>query len=335
MGVGWRNLEMPKKVDCDESSYKDSYGRFIAEPFERGYATTIGNSLRRILISSLEGSAVTSIQIDGVRHEFDSIPGVLEDTSQIVMNIKRVVLKSHFKSPKTIFIKVDKKGDVTAGDIITDDTIEVLNPDQHIATLTKKTKLNIKMEVGKGRGYVPADRNKKEGQSIGVIPIDSLFSPIKKVSYHVENTRVGQITDYDKLIMEIWTNGSISPKDAILFASFILQRHLDIFTNYGKIPEEEEVQEETQEDIKLYERLSLPVSELELSVRSSNCLKEARIMTIGDLVKKTEMEMLKYRNFGKKSLGEINAILVEMGLSFGMKFDKDKLKEYTKKKSES
>lgn len=335
MGVGWRNLEMPKKVDCDESSYKENYGRFIAEPFERGYATTIGNSLRRILISSLEGSAITSIQIDGVRHEFDAIPGVLEDTSQIVMNIKKVVLKSHFKSPKTIYIKVDKKGDVTAGDIITDDTISVLNPDQHIATLTKKAKLNIKMEVGKGRGYVPADRNKKEGQSIGVIPIDSLFSPVKKVSYHVENTRVGQITDYDKLIMDIWTNGSISPKDAVLFASFILQRHLDIFTNYGKIPEEEEVQEETQEDIKLYERLSLPVSELELSVRSSNCLKEARIKTIGDLVKKTEMEMLKYRNFGKKSLGEINAILVEMGLSFGMKFDKDKLKEYTKKKSES
>ncbi|MBL7069548.1 MAG: DNA-directed RNA polymerase subunit alpha [Candidatus Omnitrophica bacterium] len=335
MGIGWRNLEMPKRLDCDESGYKETYGKFTAEPFERGYATTIGNSLRRILISSLEGSAVTSILIEGARHEFDSVPGVLEDVTQIVLNIKKLVLKSHFKSPKTIYIKVDKKGEVTAADIITDETIEVLNPDLHIATMTKKARLNIKMEVGKGRGYAPAEKNKKEGQSIGVIPIDSLFSPVRKVSYHVENTRVGQITDYDKLIMEVWTNGALSPKDAILYASFILQRHLDIFANFGKIPEEEEAKEETVEDKELYKKLALPVSELELSVRSSNCLKESRIKTIGELVKKTEMEMLKYRNFGKKSLGEINKILQDMSLSFGMKIDKEKIKEYAKKKEET
>ena len=335
MGVGWRNLEMPKKLECNESTYTDTYGKFYAEPFERGYATTIGNSLRRILISSLEGSAVTAIKIDGAQHEFASMPGVLEDVTEIVLNIKRLVLKSHFKSPKTIYIKVDKKGAVTAGDIITDETIEILNPDLHIATLTKKAKLNIEMEIGKGRGYVPSERNKKEGQSIGIIPVDSLFAPVKKVNYYVENTRVGQITDYDKLIMEIWTNGSLTPKDAILFASHIMQKHLDIFVNYGKLPEEEEVAEETVEDKELYDKLSLPVSELELSVRSANCLKEARIKTIGDLVKKSEMEMLKYRNFGKKSLGEINKILQEMGLSFGLKIDKDRLKDYVKKKTES
>lgn len=334
MGVGWRNLEMPKRLECDESTYTNVYGKFYAEPFERGYATTIGSSLRRILISSLEGSAVTSIKIEGVRHEFDSIPGVMEEAAQIILNIKNLTLRSHFKSPKTIYIKADKKGDVTAKDIITDETIEILNPDLHIATLTKKAKLTIEMEVGKGRGYVPADRNKKENQPIGVIPVDSLFSPVKKVNFRVENTRVGQITDYDKIIMEIWTNGSISPKEAILYASHILQRHLDIFVNYGKLPKEEEVQAETAEDKELYQKLATPVSELELSVRSSNCLKEARIKTIGDLVKKSEMEMLKYRNFGKKSLAEINEILQKMGLSFGLKIDKDKLKEYVKTKTE-
>jgi DNA-directed RNA polymerase subunit alpha len=335
MGVGWRNLEVPKRLECDESSYAPTYGKFYAEPFERGYATTIGNSLRRILISSLEGTAVTSIKIEGAQHEYASLPGVVEDVSQIILNIKKLVLRSHFKSPKSIYIKVDKKGEVTAGDIITDDTIEVMNPDLHIAMLTKKTKFNVQMEVGKGRGYVPAERNKKEGQQIGVIPIDSLFSPVMKVSFNAENTRVGQITDYDKLIMEIWTNGSIAPKDAMLFASHILQRHLDIFTNFGKLPEEDDVVEETAEDKELYEKFAMPVSELELSVRSSNCLKEARIKAIGDLVKKSEMEMLKYRNFGKKSLSEINKMLTDMGLSFGMKVDKEKLKQYVKQKAEN
>lgn len=336
MGVGWRSLEMPKKLECDESTYQNNYGRFIAEPFERGYATTIGNSLRRILISSLEGSAVTAVKIEGVQHEYGSIPGVLEDVTQIILNVKRLILKTHFKSPKKIYIKVEKKGDVTAGDIITDETIEILNPELHIAALTKKVKLNIEMEVGRGRGYVPSERHKKEDQPIGLLPIDASFSPVKRVTCHAENTRVGQITDYDKLILEIWTNGSITPKDAILYASHILQRHLDIFVNYGKLPDEEEdVPEETAEEKELYKKLSQPVSELELSVRSSNCLKEARIKSIGDLVKKTEMEMLKYRNFGKKSLSEINKILQDMGLSFGMKMEKEKLKQYMHEKTES
>ncbi len=278
---------------------------------------------------------MTSIKIEGAQHEYASLPGVLEDVSQIVLNIKKLVFRSTFKSPKTAYVKVDKKGEVTAGDIVTDETIEILNPDLHIATLTKKTKFNAELEIGKGRGYVPAERNKKEDQQIGRIPVDSLFSPVLRVAYNAENTRVGQITDYDKLVMEIWTNGSIEPKDAVLYASHILQRHLDIFTNFGKLPEEEEVAEETAEDKELYEKLAMPVSELELSVRSSNCLKEARIKTIGDLVKKSEMEMLKYRNFGKKSLSEINKMLVDMGLSFGIKVDKEKLKQFIKQKSEN
>jgi len=334
MGISWRNFEMPKKLESDEATYAQTYGKFIAEPFERGYAVTIGNALRRILLSSIEGAAVTSVKIEGVQHEFGTLPGVLEDVVQIILNIKKLVLRSYAKEPKTIVLKVDKKDDVTAADIATDETIEVLNPDLHIAALTKKVKFEIQMEVGKGRGYVPAERNKKEAQSIGTIPIDSIFTPVTKVNLVVENTRVGQMTDYDKLILEIWTNGSINPKDALLHASHILQRHLDIFVNYGKLPEEEEEPTETPEEVELYEKLGMPISELELSVRSSNCLKEARIKTIGDLVKKTELEMLKYRNFGKKSLAEINKILTSMGLQLGMKFDDDKVKKVPPKAKE-
>ncbi|MCM8781882.1 MAG: DNA-directed RNA polymerase subunit alpha [Candidatus Omnitrophica bacterium] len=327
MGISWRNFEIPKKLECDESTYTDNYGKFIAEPFERGYGVTIGNALRRILLSSIEGAAVTSIKIANVQHEFSTIPGVLEDVIQIILNIKKLVLRSYAKEPKTIYLKVDRKGDVTAADIATDETIEILNPDLHIATLTKKTKFEMEMEVGMGRGYVSAERNKKENQPVNTIPIDSIFTPITKVNLNVENTRVGQMTDYDKLILEIWTNGSITPKDALLYASHILQRHLDIFVNFGKLPDEaEEEPIETPEETELYEKLSMPISELELSVRSSNCLKEARIKTIGDLVKKTELEMLKYRNFGKKSLAEINKILGGMGLSLGMQFDEERLK---------
>lgn len=334
MGISWRNFEMPKKLVSDDSTYTDTYGKFIAEPFERGYGVTIGNALRRVLLSSIEGAAVTSIKIKGAQHEFSTIPGVAEDMVQVILNIKKLILKSYAKEPKTIFLKVDKKGEVTAADIETDETIEVLNPDLYIATLTKKTELEIEMEVGRGRGYVPAERNKKETQSIGAIPIDSIFTPVTKVNLSVENTRVGQMTDYDKLILDIWTNGSITPKDALLYASHILQRHLDIFVNFGKLPEEEEEPAETPEEVELYEKLSMPISELELSVRSSNCLKEARIKTIGDLVRRSELEMLKYRNFGKKSLAEINKILVEMGLGLGMKFDDEKLKRFTPKPKE-
>lgn len=322
-----KNFEMPKKLVLDESTYTPTYGKFTAEPFERGYGTTVGNGLRRVLISSIEGTAVTSIKIDGVQHEFSAINGVLEDVPQIIMNIKQLVLKSHFKIPKPMIINVEKKGDVTAKDIEADETVEIVNPDLHIATLTKNVKLRIEMEVARGRGYVPAERNKKEGQSIGVIAIDSIFTPVKKVNFFVENTRVGQITDYDKLILEVWTNGAIDPKEALLYASNIFQRHLDIFVGFGKLPEEEEAPAETEEQRMLKEKLKIPISELELSVRSSNCLREARIKTIGDLVKKSELEMLKYRNFGKKSLAEINKILVDMGMSLGMKAGEDKSKE--------
>lgn len=319
MGISMKNFELPKKLSLDESSYAPTYGRFIAEPFERGYGTTLGNSLRRVLISSIEGTAITSVKIEGLQHEFSAIKGVIEDVPQIILNIKKLVLSSHFKTPKHIYIDVKKKGEVTAKDIKTDETVEVINPDLHIATLTKNTDLKIEMEVARGRGYVPAERNKIEGQPIGVIPIDSIFTPVRKVNFYVENTRVGQITDYDRLILEVWTNGAIEPKEALLYASNILQRHLDIFVNFGKLPEEEEMLEETEEQRLLKERLKLPISELELSVRSSNCLREAKIKTIGDLVKKTELEMLKYRNFGKKSLAEINKILADMGLSLGLK----------------
>ncbi|MFA5145781.1 MAG: DNA-directed RNA polymerase subunit alpha [Candidatus Omnitrophota bacterium] len=327
MGISMKNFEMPKKLVLDESSYTPTYGKFIAEPFERGYGTTVGNSLRRVLISSIEGTAVTSIKVAGVHHEFGAIKGVVEDGAQIVLNIKKLILRSHFKTPKPIHISVSKKGEVTAANIKVDETVEVINPDLHIATLTKDVDLNIEMEVARGRGYVPADRNKREGQPIGVIPIDSIFTPVKKVNFYVENTRVGQITDYDKLILEVWTNGAIEPKEALLYASNILQRHLDIFVGFGKLPEEEDVPEETEEERQLREKFKVPISELELSVRSSNCLREARIKTIGDLVKKTELEMLKYRNFGKKSLAEINKILGGMGLALGMKSDEKKTKK--------
>ncbi|MFH1045935.1 MAG: DNA-directed RNA polymerase subunit alpha [Candidatus Omnitrophota bacterium] len=328
MGIKWRNFEMPKKLEMiqEENLSPDSYGKFIAEPFERGYGITIGNSIRRILLSSIEGSAITSIKIEGVLHEFSTMPGVVEDVPEIILNIKKLTLRGHTKNPKTIFIKAEKKGEVTAADIITDETIEVVNPELHIATLSKNSKFFVEMEVGRGRGYVPAEKNKKESQSIGVIPIDSLFSPITKVNFHVENTRVGQMTDYDKLILEIWTNRGIGPKDALLYAANILQKHLEVFIGFGKLPEEEELQE-SSEDQELYDKLRQPISELELSVRSSNCLEEARIKTIGDLVQKSEMEMLKYRNFGKKSLAEINNILGGMNLSLGMKIDSKKLKK--------
>ncbi|MFH1868258.1 MAG: DNA-directed RNA polymerase subunit alpha [Candidatus Omnitrophota bacterium] len=322
MGIAWRNFEMPKVLKCNDDTITDTYGEFIAEPFERGYGMTLGNSLRRVLLSTVEGTAVTSIKIDGVEHEFSSIPGVAEDVMQIILNIKNLVLRSHTTSPKPIFIKVHKKGDVTAKDIIADETLDVINPDMHIATLTKNVKFNMEMEVGRGRGYVPAEKNKKEGQAIGVIAVDSLFSPVSKVNFLVEDTRVGQITDYDKLTLHIWTNGSVSPKEGLLYASNVLQRHMDIFVNFGKLPEDLEIAEEPEEDTELLEKLKMPVSELELSVRSANCLEKAKIKSLGELVYKSESEMLKYRNFGKKSLTEIISVLEGMGLSLGIKIKK-------------
>ncbi|MDD4899519.1 MAG: DNA-directed RNA polymerase subunit alpha [Candidatus Omnitrophica bacterium] len=328
MGIKWRDFQLPKRLECDETTYTNTYGKFFAAPFERGYGVTLGNSLRRVLLSSIEGSAVTSIKIVGVSHEFSSIPGVLEDIPEIILNIKSLVLNSHSKIPKTIYIKKNGKGDIKAKDIESDETIEIINQDLHIATLTKEAKFNMEMEVARGRGYVPADSNKKEGQALGVVAIDSIFSPVKKVNFSIENTRVGQRTDYDKLVLEIWTNGAISPKDALLYASNILQRHLDIFVSFGQLPEEiEEEPEMTKEEAALYEKLRLPISELELSVRSSNCLREANIKTIAELVKKSEDEMLSFKNFGKKSLTEIKELLAGMGLTLGMQVDPKKIKK--------
>jgi len=329
MGIKWRDFQLPKRLECDESTYTDTYGKFSAAPFEKGYGVTLGNSLRRVLLSSIEGSAVTSIKIAGVQHEFSVIPGVLEDIPEVILNIKNLVLNSHSKIPKTVCIKKDNKGEIKAKDIQVDETIEIINPDLHIATLTKDVKLSIEMEVSKGRGYVTAELNKKDEKTIGVIPIDSIFTPIRKVNFFVENTRVGQRTDYDKLILEIVTNGAINPKDALLYASNILQRHMDIFVNFGQLPEDitEEEVEMTKEEIVLYEKLRLPISELELSVRSSNCLREANIKSIAELVKKTEGEMLAFKNFGKKSLTEIKELLVGMGLNLGMQIDHKKLKK--------
>ncbi|MFT5169423.1 MAG: DNA-directed RNA polymerase subunit alpha [Lysobacterales bacterium] len=328
MGVKWRDFQMPKRLECDESSYTETYGKFVAEPFERGYGITLGNSIRRILLSSIEGTAVTSIKIDGAQHEYSTIPGVVEATSEIILNIKRLVLRSHSKVAKTVYIKASKAGVVTAADIVCDETVEVLNPDHVIATLSRDTTLNAELVIARGRGYVTAEINKKDNTSVGSISVDSIFTPIVRVKYHVENTRVGQKTDYDKLIVEIETNGGISPKEAMLYGANILQRHLDVFVSYGQLPEEEEEEEEVSvEEKATYDKLRLSISELELSVRSANCLKDANINTIAELVRRTESELLTYRNFGKKSLTEINDILKVMNIGLGMKIDTKKLRK--------
>ena len=328
MGIKWKDFQLPKFLEIDETSHTPTYARFIAEPFERGYGVTLGNSLRRVLLSSIEGSAVTSVKINGVLHEFGTVDGVLEDVTDIILNMKNLILSSHSRAAKTIYIKKEKAGDVTGRDIMTDGTVEVLNPDLHIATLTKDVKFHVDIEVGRGRGYVPAEMNKKEEQAIGAIPVDSMFSPIKKVAYHVENTRVGQKTDYDRLVLEVSTNGSIDPKEAMLYAANILRGHLDVFMNLGQLPEElEEEESMSPEETQMYDKLRLPISELELSVRSSNCLREANIKIIADLVRKSESELLGLRNFGKKSLTEVKELIVAMGLTLGIQIDDNKLKK--------
>ncbi|MBU1656600.1 MAG: DNA-directed RNA polymerase subunit alpha [Candidatus Omnitrophica bacterium] len=314
-----RNFELPKRLVFDEKTYTPTYGRIAAEPFEKGYGITIGNSLRRILLSSIEGTAVTAVKIEGISHEFCAIPSVLEDVPQIIMNIKGLVLRSHFKSPKSMFLSVNKKGEITAKDIETDETVEIINPDHHIATLTEKTDFKIEMVVKRGRGYVAAERNKTGDEAIGMVSVDALFSPVKRVNLDIMDTRVGHITDFDKLVIEIFTNGSMEPKEAVLYAANILQRHLDVFMEIGKLPEEIEEEDEDEKDKEsLKKKLNEPISNLELSVRSSNCLSDAKIRTIGDLVRKKETEMLKYKNFGKKSLTEINNILQDRNLHLGM-----------------
>ncbi len=325
MGITWRDFQFPKRIVVDQESYRPDYGKIIAEPLERGYGVTLGNTLRRILLSSIEGAAVTSVRIEGVSHEFSAVEGVLEDIPEIILNIKNLVLRSYSRSPKKIHIKEEGVKEIKAKDIITDETTEVINPDLHIATITsKKAKLNIEMEVGRGRGFVPAEVNKREGMPLGVIPIDSIFTPVKRIAFKVENTRVGKRTDYDKLILEIFTNASIEPKEALIYAAKAMNKHLELFFTLGELPEEE-YEELTPEEVSLYEKLKLPVSELELSVRSNNCLREANIKTLVDLVEKTEPEILAYRNFGKKSLNEVAALLKTMGLSLGTKIDRNKL----------
>lgn len=327
MGISWRDFQFPKRITVDQDSYGPCYGKFIAEPLERGYGVTLGNSLRRVLLSSIEGSAVTSIKVDAAQYEFSPVEGVLEDLPEIILNIKGVVLRAYSRSPKKIYIKAKGEKEIKAREIITDETIEIVNPDHHVATITDPGKqLEIEMEVGRGRGFVPAEANKREDMPIGVIAIDSVFTPVKRVAFKVENTRVGKRTDYDKLILEIFTDASIEPKEALIYASKVLNKHLELFFTLGELPEED-YEELTPEEISLYEKLKLPVSELELSVRSANCLREANIKTLAELVTKTEAEILAYRNFGKKSLNEVAALLKTMGLSLGISIDEEKLKK--------
>ncbi len=315
-------FQMPKRIEVERATRTNRYGRFTAEPFERGFGMTIGNALRRVLLSSLEGGAVTSVQIEGIYHEFSAIPGVREDVTDIILNLKELLLKMHGYGPKVISLQAEGEGEVTAKDIVTDSDIEVLNPNLHIATLNKDGKLNIQMSVKKGRGYVPAEMNIEEDMPAQAIPIDALFAPIQKVNFSVENARVGRRTDYDKLTLEVTTNGSLTPEESVSQAAQILRDHLEIFVNF-KEETRPELPTVDVDRVRLLENLKRSVDELELSVRSYNCLKNANIRNIGELVQKTEAEMLKTRNFGRKSLNEIKEILETMGLSLGMKLDED------------
>ncbi|EEF61370.1 DNA-directed RNA polymerase, alpha subunit [Pedosphaera parvula Ellin514] len=318
---------MPKRLTKDETTSTETYAKFVAEPFETGYGHTIGNSLRRVLLSSLEGAAISSIKIDGAMHEFTTVDGVVEDVTDIVLNLKKVLFKAHNREPQTLLLSANKDGEVTAADIQVNQNIELVNPKQHICTLDKKKKFEIELEVKVGRGFCPGDENKKPNQAIGVIAIDSLFSPVTRVRYAVESARVGQRTDYDRLILEVWTDGRISPDDALTQASAILQHHLDVFVGYDKnaVEFEEVVDKQDEEKTKLKKLLGMSVNEIELSVRAANCLNNANITTVGQLAMKTEAEMLKYRNFGKKSLNEIKEKLTALGLSLGMSFDPEAL----------
>jgi DNA-directed RNA polymerase subunit alpha len=316
---------MPKRLTKEESTATDVYAKFLAEPFETGYGHTVGNSLRRVLLSSLEGAAITSIKIDGAMHEFATVEGVVEDVTDIVLNLKKVLFKAHSREPQTLLLSVSREGAVTAADIQVNQNMELVNPGQHICTIDKKKKFEMELEVRVGRGFCPGDENKKSGQAIGVIAIDSLFSPVTRVRYGVESARVGQRTDYDRLVLEVWTDGRISPDDALTQASAILSHHLDVFVGYDKtaVEFEEVVDKQDEEKTKLKKLLHMSVNEIELSVRAANCLNNANITTVGQLALKSEAEMLKYRNFGKKSLNEIKDKLTALGLALGMTFEAD------------
>ncbi len=314
---------MPKSLTKDEAISTDTFAKFVAEPFEAGYGHTIGNSLRRVLLSSLEGAAITSVKINGALHEFGTLPGIVEDVTDIVLNLKKVKFTAHDHEVRNLTISVNKEGAITAGDIQSSNQCEVLNPGQLICTLDKKQKFEAELEVKVGRGFATGDENKTADQAIGVIAIDSIFSPVTRVKYSVDATRVGQRTDYDKLVLEIWTDGRITPDDALLQASAILRKHLDVFVNYDEdaVEFDETPEAVSQENSRLKKLLNMSVNEIELSVRAANCLNNANITTVGQLAQKTEAEMLKYRNFGKKSLNEIKDKLVQLGLGLGVKFE--------------
>jgi DNA-directed RNA polymerase subunit alpha len=331
-----QGIVKPKRLEFEKGVKNENYGKFSVGPFERGYGVTIGNSLRRMVLSSIEGAAIVAVQIEGVFHEFSSIPGVLEDVTEIILNLKQVNLTlAEDVDEKRIYLKKDRQGKLSANDIVADSQVTILNPDHLIATLDKNSSLNIEMIVRKGRGYVPAEKQELEGESVQMIAVDSVFSPIEKVSYNIESTRVGQSTDYDLLVMEIWTNGGITPEDAVAHSAKIAKDHMQVFINFDEEPEPEKPVA-NQEKQKMWINLAKSVEELELSVRSYNCLKNANIETIAELVQKTDSEMLRTRNFGRKSLNEIKEILDGMELHLGVKLDEEDLKHITqvKKKKE-
>jgi DNA-directed RNA polymerase subunit alpha len=321
----WKGFQRPKRLEFERETLTDRFGRFYAQPFERGFGTTIGNAMRRVLLSSIEGAAITAVKIEGVLHEFSSLPGVVEDVTDIILNLKQIPIKMHTPEEKVLTLDVERKGKVTAADLQGDSSVEILDPDAPIATLSENGRLQMELRVSMGRGYVSADKNFDEDMGIGSIPIDSVHSPVRRVNYHVEAARIGQATDYERLVLEVWTNGTVSPTDAVGLAATLLRDHLTIFVNAehetaldgapeGELPEN------------LAEILNRSVDELELSVRSANCLKNAGIRTIRDLVQKTEKDMLETKNFGRKSLNEIKDILRPMGLSLGMPVEPDEIR---------
>ena len=316
----WKGFQKPKRLASDTDTLTDKYGRFYAQPFERGFGTTIGNALRRVLLSSIEGAAVTAVKIEGVLHEFQSIPGIVEDATDIILNLKQVPFKLNSENPKAIYLRVTEPGVITSGMIEADGDVEILDKDVYIATVSEGGKLDMEMRLKRGRGYVSADKNFDEDLGLGFIPIDSVHSPVRKCNYTVEAARLGQITDYDKLTLEVWTNGAVKPTDAVGLAAKLLKDHMNIFINFEEEMETETGAADSKPEIR-NENLNRSVEELELSVRSYNCLKNANIQTIGELVQKSEAEMLKTKNFGRKSLNEIKEILSSMGLSLGMKID--------------
>ncbi len=327
-----KGFNIPGKIEIERDTLTPQYGKIVAEPLERGFGMTLGNTLRRVILSSLYGAAVTSVKIEGVLHEFSTIRGVTEDVTEIVLNIKSLRLKLHTETPKTISLKKKGPGEVKGSDIIHDGDVEILTPDLHIATLDKDAVIDMEMVVQRGKGYVPSERQETEDLPIGVIPVDAIFTPTKRVNFYVENARVGQVTDYDKLIMEIWTDGSVDPEEAVSTAAKILKGHLDIFIPKDELEKHISLVPTEDDSIELNTYLTRSVNELELSVRAANCLKNAKIKTIGALVQKTEGEMLRTKNFGKKSLNEIKEMLVDMGLGLGMKTDDEPSQELTSEK---